>query len=1056
MGTIGEAPAWVAALTDDELRDRFGVDTFARGLAYARQGAVRDIQTSGEGEVLLAQVAGNRPAPYQTLVTGPARQSQLIGGRCSCPMASDCKHIVATLIATRSLRNQGAATREWPQQWENLLDKVVTPTRSAAPTAVALQFEMVRPRTSPDPRIRVRAMVQGKTGWIKTGASWRELEQRSYGYSQIQIAPEHRSWVIETLAIARSHATGYYSPYADIVLYLDDLGPTAWRLLADAERIGFTLIGANNIRVEIEPEPACAVIDLRRKTEDDVEITTVLRLANGEVLPPDAYLLGEPAHGCAITDPGRLRLVRLQPHVEPSVQRLLQASPIAVPAEDFPRFLTEFYPALQRQLTVESSDRSVALPAIEPPRLSIRIEFEQDHVATVESSFVYRVGDQTHAVALDSAAPDSSRDLDAERALLKRLSRLDSISGLTAPDLQGPRLVRHAQVRGLHTAELVERLLPQLTDDPDVEVEVRGEPAAYGEAAEAPLVTVALRDDANDPDWFDLAIGVSVDGQNVPFAPLFAAMSVGEERLLLDSGTWFRLDRPELRRLRELIDEAKTLEDKPSDNLRLTTVQAGLWEELVNLGVVTEQSDRWARSAGALLALTEMPHPPPPAGLNADLRPYQLEGYQWLSLLWDLQLGGVLADDMGLGKTVQTLAMAARASEARTLGGESGPLLIVTPTSVMSTWAGQAAEFCPGLDVRTLPGTERKTGTTIAEQVAGADLVVTSFTLFRLDEDAYRSVRWCGLVLDEAQFVKNHRAKTYQCARRLAVPFKLAITGTPLENSLMDLWAMLSIVAPGLFPNPEKFSEFYRRPIERGEAPERLDALRRRIRPLMMRRTKELVASDLPPKTEQRLDVTLNPQHRRIYDTHLNRERQRVMRLVDDMDRHRMTILKSLTTLRQLSLDASLIDGEHAGKIRSSKIDVLVDQLHEIAAEGHRALVFSQFTRFLTLVRTRLTEEGIGHCYLDGSTRGPRRPNRRVHRRQRSGVPHQPQGWRLWPQPHRRRLRFRPRSLVEPGGRGTGDRPRAPDRAGQAGHGLPAGRHGHHRGEGGRAPAAQA
>jgi SNF2 family DNA or RNA helicase len=142
----------------------------------------------------------------------------------------------------------------------------------------------------------------------------------------------------------------------------------------------------------------------------------------------------------------------------------------------------------------------------------------------------------------------------------------------------------------------------------------------------------------------------------------------------------------------------------------------------------------------------------------------------------------------------------------------------------------------------------------------------------------------------------------------------------------------------------------------------------------MLRRTKDLVASDLPPKTEQRLDVTLNPQHRRIYDTHLNRERQRVMRLVDDMNRNRMTILKSLTTLRQLSLDPSLVDEKYAGTAASSKIDVLTEQLHEIAAEGHRALVFSQFTRFLSLVRTRLTEEGIGHCYLDGRTRD--RPQR--------------------------------------------------------------------------------
>jgi SNF2 family DNA or RNA helicase len=185
----------------------------------------------------------------------------------------------------------------------------------------------------------------------------------------------------------------------------------------------------------------------------------------------------------------------------------------------------------------------------------------------------------------------------------------------------------------------------------------------------------------------------------------------------------------------------------------------------------------------------------------------------------------------------------------------------------------------------------------------------------------------------------------------------------------MDLWSLLSITAPGLFPNPQRFATYYRRPIEGGSAPERLDSLRRRVRPLMLRRTKEQVASELPPKTEQILDVTLNPRHRRIYDTHLNRERQRVLRLVDDLDRNRFAILKSLTLLRQLSLDASLVDDRHAGRVHSSKIDVLVEQLSEVAAEGHRALVFSQFTRFLSLVRARLEEEGITCCYLDGRTR---------------------------------------------------------------------------------------
>jgi SNF2 family DNA or RNA helicase len=264
--------------------------------------------------------------------------------------------------------------------------------------------------------------------------------------------------------------------------------------------------------------------------------------------------------------------------------------------------------------------------------------------------------------------------------------------------------------------------------------------------------------------------------------------------------------------------------------------------------------------------------------------------------------------------------------------------------------------------------TEGRRAAPLADVVAGAHLVITSYSLFRIDEAAYRALPWRGLVLDEAQFVKNHQAKSYQCARRLEAPFKLAITGTPLENSLMDLWSLLSIVAPGLFPSPQRFTEQWRRPIERGSDPALLPALRRRVRPLMLRRTKELVAEDLPPKQEQVVAVSLNARHRKLYQTHLQRERRRVLGLVDDLDRNRFAILRSLTLLRQLALDPALVDPEHAA-VSSSKADVFLDQVREVVGEGHRALVFSQFTGFLRRIGARLEEAGLPYAYLDGQTR---------------------------------------------------------------------------------------
>ena len=277
----------------------------------------------------------------------------------------------------------------------------------------------------------------------------------------------------------------------------------------------------------------------------------------------------------------------------------------------------------------------------------------------------------------------------------------------------------------------------------------------------------------------------------------------------------------------------------------------------------------------------------------------------------------------------------------------------------------------PSLTVRGVSSTKQP----LAKLAAGADIVVTSYALFRIGFEHYQSLSWSGLVLDEAQFVKNPASKAHEAAVALDAPFKLAITGTPMENSLTDVWSLFHIVAPGLFPSGRRFTEQYVRPISAGDsaataatAAELIAKLRRRIRPLMMRRTKELVASELPAKQEQVLQVELAPRHRKLYDTVLQKERQKLLGLIDDLDRNRFIVFRSLTLLRMLSLDASLVDDAHAD-IPSSKLDALFEQLDDVVAEGHRALIFSQFTSFLRKAASRLDAAGISYVYLDGSTR---------------------------------------------------------------------------------------
>ena len=978
------APAWAGRLTEDGLRERLGFGTYERGRAYARDGAVLTVNVGDRGRLLLATVRGSGRSTYQTLVAAETGSDAAVrwSSRCSCPMQVDCKHVAALLVTTRSrlVQMQVPAVPSWEAQ---LADLVRPDAPEVTAAALGLQLETVTHRPTrygsaadPAQRIRITPVTMGKANrWIKTGVSWRELEA---GSGALPVPAQHRELAVLIASRFRASQPPWISPYSQPQVYLDDLGAGGWRLLREALECGVALVAAGQAGrvVHLADSPASVVIDLRQAHSDaPAQLRVAVRVPDvGDLAPSEVNLVGSPPVGLFVEAADRLLLAPFEQSLDAGVSALLRRDdPISIPAPDVPRFLGRYYPALRQRVTLESGDGTVSLPEILPPRLSLRVRFAAGHQTDVHWGFAYTSGDQSVRVPIGGNDTDVVRDAAAEAALLERLSVLDAVPGLREGVGMRRRLVPDVRLSGLGTAAFVEQVLPDLLARDDIEVQVEGTPAEYAETDEAPLIVVSATDsrDPDHVDWFDLGVAVSIAGQEVPLAPLLTALAHGDDELILDSGTWFRLDRPELHALRHLIDEARALEDRPSESMRLTPWQAGLWDELVSLGVVEHQSERWRRTAGALLSMDSVPHPEPPVSLRAQLRPYQLDGYQWLCLLWDHGLGGVLADDMGLGKTLQTLAMATRAYEQ---GSLAQPLLIVAPTSVVATWASEAARFCPQLRVVTVTETQHRGRRPLAELTAGAHLVVTSYALLRIDDEAYRALPWSGLVLDEAQFVKNHQAKTYQCARRLPAPFKLAITGTPLENSLMDLWSLFSIAAPGLFPNPQRFTDAYRRPIEGGHAPERLATLRRRIRPLMLRRTKEQVAPELPPKIEQILEITLNAQHRRIYDKHLQRERQRVLGLIDDLARNRIAIFRSLTLLRQLALDASLVDAAHAGTIRSSKIDALMEQLTEVVAEGHRVLVFSQFTGFLALVRERLAAEGIAHCYLDGRTRDrPRR-----------------------------------------------------------------------------------
>jgi superfamily II DNA or RNA helicase len=914
----------------------------------------------------------------------------------------------------RPTRNQAQAQPPPVSSWEQPLRAMIAaPTLSASGDPLAIELEVAFNSVGSSvgaPRLRARLMRPGaRGGWVNGSLSWGSLE--SWDLRQANYREDHLALAREFQAVHQARLAAsqrYYYAYGnrDRTLDLSDWDAAQlWSLLDQAAHLGMITIHAGGRLSEVPRyRRAELVLDVTATADGGRRLRPALATEGAGDLGDCAPLLflGTGGHGLVLVKrtPGDatgggtggetattagdvssrpLRLVRLARDTPVELQRmLLDGVELTVPAQDLARFATQLAPALRNVAPVVSSDASFTTPEVSAPELVLRAHHGSDHVTAVAWTWSYTVGDERAEFALDGISPAPGfRDVEAERAILDALDLRTSggLADLGLLDGDGRPAADVAPLQGFDTVRFVTEALPALEQIEALTTDISGEPLDYRDADASLEIGISTAEIAGNHDWFDLDVAITVEGRELPFAQVFAAIARSEERMLLDDGAHFSLLAPELESLRRLIEEARSLgEGTRPDSLRISRYQAGLWEELVGLGVVREQAESWRRQVGGLLGLERLAEIAPPAGLEASLRPYQLEGFRWLASLWNLGLGGILADDMGLGKTIEALALICHTLEhAKTAagplaGGATKPFLVIAPTSVVPNWVSEAGRFTPGLTVRALTDTITRAGVSIEDVAADADIVVTTYTLARLDHTQYGSVEWGGVILDEAQAVKNRNAKTHAAVRRLRAPFKLAITGTPMENNLGELWALLSITAPGLFPDPAAFDEQYARPIERHRDAEQLARLRRRIRPLVKRRTKELVAADLPAKQEQILEVELHPRHRKLYDTHMQRERQRILGLLDDFDANRFTVLTAITRMRQLSLHAGLVDGKYL-KVPSAKLDALAEQLTEVVDSGHRALVFSQFTGFLALVRERLDTEGIGHCYLDGRTR---------------------------------------------------------------------------------------
>ena len=459
---------------------------------------------------------------------------------------------------------------------------------------------------------------------------------------------------------------------------------------------------------------------------------------------------------------------------------------------------------------------------------------------------------------------------------------------------------------------------------------------------------------ASGRDWLGLGGQLTVDGATVALAELLQASRGGR--------SWIRLDGDRLVRLGEDLQRRISLLAAAGDDKdRAGTFAAPLIEEAIaGLDDAQVEADRaWMnlqrrlRAAGTVTV-------EPPKGLRAELRDYQQSGQAWLTRLAAWGAGALLADDMGLGKTVQAIAMLLRRA------GE-GPALIVCPTSVEGNWLAELKRFAPGLRIRLL----REAGDSERRPPAARDVVIASFGLAVRRGESLAERAWATLIIDEAQWAKNPAAKVHQALHAIDAGWRLCMTGTPIENRLDELWAVMRLCVPGLLSSREAFAERFARPIEQQHSAAARESLRRRIAPFILRRTKEQVVRELPSLTESVRSVELDADERRIYEAERLRSITEVERAKAEGRDPRFAILTALTRLRQAACASRLLLAEVDA--RSSKLELLAELLHELRGEGHRALVFSQFARLLDLAEARLRGTGITSLRLDGSTPAAKR-----------------------------------------------------------------------------------
>lgn len=947
-----EQPSFEFPLSEQELILRYGPAVHQRALSYIQHNKVFRVEHDDQFDKIEAQVWGNSLIPYRQKIRLVRDGNDWhVDARCSCPVRSNCKHTLAVLLKViQQQQEKGQQQQVKLHQWLNSLQQVDQQVPDF------------------DYKDRVLYILEMTTqGLAMSPRRARRLKKGGYGQGSLLSEHDFRQGYIPHWGCSEDfRLLGLISSqnrFGQLLL------KEQWGALALDSMLQSGRCFLQSVHQPIERGPslplqlewqqdsnqrqlAMHINELEQWQLIDTTPPMYLNISKRQIGQIDTQLSGEQLH--------HLQQMPAVPddelaHVWFTMQQALATTALPAP-DDIEIKLVNAEPEARLILTMQPDSRGKLRPVAKLVFAYEAVELdpagsEQDRV-----SHCYQAN-QHYAV---------TRKLATEQSALQQLTDCQ-LFAKQMPTTEQSRFFTVVDDRPQSWLSFIEQDIPWLQQ--------QGWQVRQSQNFDLGIVDADTEFDveSSEPGWFSLDMTVQVADQSVPIIPLVQQwlQQHGEP----DSAATLWLPLPDGKTLRLPADQLQPLfstllefmqHGEPLQKLRLPNHRSQLLQQLAEHQITFRSADHIRQLSERLQNFSGIETVPLPSGLQAELRPYQQQGLNWLEFLQHYGFGGILADDMGLGKTLQTLAFLLHQQQNQPDGFSA---LVVCPTSLIGNWQQEAERFTPALKVLLIHGQQRAKA---LESLEGADLIITTYPLVARDMKHYQAHHFSHIILDEAQQIKNSRSQTTTAIRKLQAGFKLCLSGTPLENHLGELKSLFDFALPGLLGTDVFFRNHYKKPIEREQHSQRAAELRQRVAPFMLRRSKSQVMSELPDKVEIEQLLELDQDQRHLYDSIRLSMETRIRQLFAEkgMAKSQIEFLDALLKLRQVCCDARLVKLDSANNVKTSaKLIWLQENLPEMIAEGRKIILFSQFTSMLALIEEAILQLNIPYAKLTGQTK---------------------------------------------------------------------------------------